>query len=110
MGYSFEPLPPPPPLSGQDADELDDERRRVRNRTAALLLMVPFSFPAWFRLRRQDPDLARRLRPALAANITQDLLIVAMAVFLIWFTGNRDAIIEVLSDRLSDWILEQGGF
>lgn len=100
-------LPPPPPMppsrgGGAPEGPPTPEMRLARNRLVALLLFVPFSFPAWYSARRRDPELARRTRLALVANFWQTGALVVIAALVFGLVANRDAIVAGLSARLGD--------
>ena len=65
-------------------------------RIGRLLIFVPFTFPAWLRLRADDPAAAARLHVQLALNLAQSLVLVMLACLLTWYVANYDAIIAAL--------------
>lgn len=108
---TYLPQPPPlPPARGAAAAEeepLTSEMRRRRNRLVALLVLVPFSFPAWYAARRRDPELARRTRLAVVVNLWQTGALVVIAALALGLAANRDAIVTDLSERLGEMIYQR---
>ena len=48
------------------------------------LVVVPFTLPMWFSLRRRRPDLAERIRWAAWLNVAQSVLVVLIVAAAWW--------------------------
>lgn len=66
------------------AEELSPEQRCEVERAMAWLVVVPFTFPMWIKLRRDRPDLAPRLEWAGWFNVAQSVVCVAVLVLGVW--------------------------
>ncbi|MBA4370056.1 MAG: hypothetical protein C0418_00565 [Coriobacteriaceae bacterium] len=72
-----------------------ESARRV-GRVRRLLIFVPFTFPAWLRLRAEDPGAAAKLRFELALNLAQSAVLLMLGCLLWWYVANYDAIVAAL--------------
>lgn len=101
-------LPPPPSSSGTSAagalsgpggdatqeppPELDARLKRLR----WWLLLVPFTFPMWMRLRAEDPEAAGRLRFELSVCIFNSVLVLLLGCCMLSLLVARQQIIDAL--------------
>jgi hypothetical protein len=60
------------------------------------LLLVPFSFPMWFRLRSEHPEAAERLRFALAVCVFNSVLALLLGCCMVSLLVFRQQIIDAL--------------
>ena len=65
-------------------ETLSLEDQRTVQRTLMWLIVVPFTVPMWFSLRRSRPDLAETIRWAAWFNVAQSVLVVAVVVLAWW--------------------------
>ena len=95
-------LPEPPEGSRPPAlpPELERRVRGLRTR----LILVPFSFPGWIRLRRAHPEAARRLFLEVLLNIAQSLVAALLVLAFVLLVVFRDRIVA----SLVEWVLDQG--
>lgn len=70
-------------------------------------MLVPFSFPAWYAVRRRNPELARITRLALVINYWQTAVLTVVVVAAVVLSANRDAIVSSLGERLGQLIYER---
>jgi hypothetical protein len=66
------------------APALDEEQEKEFERALIWLIAVPFSFPRWFHIRDEQPDLAERLRWAAWFNLAQSVLCVVLVGLALW--------------------------
>ena len=74
--------PETPSEAGTDGGALEDDR--VVQRTLLWLVVVPFTWPMWYTLRRRRPDLAAPIGWAAWFNVAQSVVVVAVVAFACW--------------------------
>ena len=60
------------------------------------LIVLPFTAPMWFSLRRERPDLAARTQWAMWLNIAQSLLFVALIGLLWWAFAELPRLVDMM--------------
>ncbi len=100
-------LPPPPPASGPTARErapagLSPEDDAARRRVRWLLLLVPFTFPLWLRLRREHPAAARAMRFEFGVCVFNSVAVVLLACCMVSLAMFRSQIVEALTKVVLD--------
>lgn len=96
-------LPPPPPSAGRKL-VLSTADEAARKRARWYLLLVPFAFPVWWRLRREHPAAAQGLRLELAVCVLNSVLVALLGCCLFSTLAFRGQIIEVLTR----WVIASG--
>jgi hypothetical protein len=71
-------LPPAP-----EGRALTEEEEREVERAQIRLILLPFAFPLWLRMRRERPELASRLRWAGWFNIAQSVVCVVVVLLAV---------------------------
>jgi hypothetical protein len=95
-------LPEPP--EGSRPRALSPELERRVRRLRARLILVPFSFPGWIRLRRTHPAAAERLFLEVLLNIAQSLVAALVVLLFVLLVAFREQIIA----SLARWVVDQG--
>jgi len=98
-------LPEPPPCAAQEwlTPELEARLKQLRWK----LILVPFTFMAWVRLRRESPEAAQRLRPELVLNVVQSVIVLLLLALMCGLLVFRQAIVDALARWLTDRLLAQ---
>lgn len=68
------------------------------------LILVPFTFMAWVRLRRESPEAAQRLRLELALNAVQSVIVLLLLAIMCGLLVFRQPIV----DALARWLIGSG--
>jgi hypothetical protein len=100
-------LPPPPPPQrpaadkasgsvGDAAEELSPELTARVKRVRWWLLLVPFAFPMWMRLRADHPGAASRLRFELGVSIFSSVLVLLLGCCMLSLLVARQQIVDAL--------------
>jgi hypothetical protein len=93
--------PGAPPPERPDASGPGVEQEAEYERAMVWLVVVPFSFPMWLRMRRDQPELAERLLWAFWLNVVQSVLCVAAVAAAIVAVVAIPWIVEYWVSRLS---------
>ncbi len=72
------------PAAPVEAESFTAEERDAYDRALLWLVVVPFTFPGWFRLRDARAEVAERLRWAMWFNVAQSVVLVAAIAAAAW--------------------------
>jgi hypothetical protein len=102
-------LPPPPagtrrPSFGAERPPLSPADEAARRRARWWLLLVPFTFPVYARVRREHPEAAARLRLELGVCVFNSVLFLLLGCCACSFAAFRVQLIDVLSR----WLISTG--
>ncbi len=96
-------LPAPPPSPGGPSfgsasrSPLPPGAEAARRRARWWLIIVPFAFPVYARVRREHPEAAERLRIELAVCVFNSVMVVLLGCCMLSFLVWREQLIDVLS-------------
>ena len=86
--------------SPPSTDDLSPADELAVDRILMWLVVVPFTLPMWFSLRRRRPDLAARVAWAAWLNAAQSVLVVVVVALAWWAIVALPSLVDRFLSRL----------